>query len=76
MMKIPHVAMRFIAWTCVIGLAVASWTPGPNMVRTGFNTQLEHMAGYLVAAITVLCSAAKAARASGKGFATSKPLRE
>jgi VanZ family protein len=54
MMKIPYVAMRFIAWACVIGVAVASWTPGPNMVRTGFNTQLEHMAGYLIAAITVL----------------------
>ena len=53
-MKIPYVAMRFIAWACVIGLAVASWTPGPDMVRTGFNTQLEHMAGYLIAAITVL----------------------
>jgi len=53
-MKIPYVAMRLIAWGCVIGLAVASWTPGPDMVRTGFNTQLEHMAGYLIAAITVL----------------------
>ena len=46
--------MRFIAWGCVIGLAVASWTPGPDMVRTAFNTQLEHTAGYLIAAITVL----------------------
>ncbi len=53
-MKIPYVAMRFIAWACVIGLAVASWTPGPDIVRTGFNTRLEHMAAYLIAGIAVL----------------------
>jgi VanZ family protein len=53
-MKIPSVALRFIAWACVIGLAVASWTPGQEMVRTGFNTRLEHMAAYLIAGIAVI----------------------
>jgi VanZ family protein len=53
-MKIPNVALRFIAWACVIGLAVASWTPGQDIVRTGFNTQLEHMVAYLIAGIAVL----------------------
>jgi VanZ family protein len=52
-MKVPYVAMRFIAWACVIGLAVASWTPGPDIVRTGFNTRLEHTAAYLIAGIAV-----------------------
>ena len=46
--------MRFIAWVCIIGLAVASWTPGQDMVRTGFNTRLEHVAAYLITGITVL----------------------
>jgi VanZ family protein len=53
-MKIPSVALRFIAWVCVIGLAVASWTPGQEMVRTGFNTRLEHMAAYLIAGIAFI----------------------
>jgi VanZ family protein len=53
-MKIPCVALRFIAWACVIGLAVASWTPGQEVVRTGFNTRLEHMAAYLIAGIAVI----------------------
>jgi VanZ family protein len=53
-MKIPCVALRFVAWACVIGLAVASWTPGQEVVRTGFNTRLEHMAAYLIAGIAVI----------------------
>jgi VanZ family protein len=56
MMKIPYVAMRIIAWACVIGLAVASWTPGQEMVRTGFNTRLEHTTAYLMAGIAVLAA--------------------
>ena len=53
-MKIPSAALRFIAWTCVVGLAVASWTPGQEMVRTGFNTRLEHVGAYLIAGIVVI----------------------
>jgi hypothetical protein len=52
-MRIPCVA-KFIAWACVVGLAVASWTPGQEMIRTGFNTRLEHVAAYLIAGISVI----------------------
>jgi hypothetical protein len=45
------IALRFKAWACVIELAVASWTPGQEMVRTGFNTRLEHVAAYLIAGV-------------------------
>jgi VanZ family protein len=55
-MKTPYLAMRFIAWASVIGLAVASWTPGQEMVRTGFNTQLEHTTAYLMTGIAVLAA--------------------
>jgi hypothetical protein len=58
-MKIPRIALRFIAWGCLIGLAVASWTPnwaaGKEMFfRTGFDTRLEHVAAYLIAGIAVI----------------------
>jgi VanZ family protein len=53
-MKMPYVAMRFVAWACIIGLAVASWAPGQDIIRTGFNTRLEHMAAYLIAGLAVL----------------------
>jgi VanZ family protein len=53
-MKISSVALKFIAWASVVGLAVASWTPGQEMVRTGFNTRLEHVAAYLIAGIAVI----------------------
>jgi VanZ family protein len=53
-MKNPSIALRLLAWACVIGLAAASWTPGQEMVRTGFNTRLEHVAAYLIAGITVI----------------------
>jgi len=53
-MKNPKIALRFIAWVCVVGLAVASWTPGEEMVRTGFNTRLEHTVAYLIAGIAII----------------------
>jgi VanZ family protein len=46
--------LKAIAWICIIGLAVASWTPGQEMVRTGFNTRLEHTAAYLIAGIATI----------------------
>jgi VanZ family protein len=53
-MRTSSVALRVIAWACVIGLAVASWTPGQEMVRTGFNTRLEHLVAYLITGIAVI----------------------
>lgn len=46
--------LKVIAWICIIGLAVASWTPGQEMIRTGFNTRLEHTAAYWVAGAFVI----------------------
>jgi VanZ family protein len=49
-----NTVLRCIAWACVIGLAIASWTPGEEMIRTGFNTRLEHTVAYLIAGIAVI----------------------
>src|SRR6516225_3841840 len=46
--------LKVVAWICIIGLAVASWTPGEEMIRTGFNTRLEHTVAYLIAGIAVI----------------------
>ena len=46
--------LKVIAWICIIGLAVASWMPGQEMVRTGFNTRLEHTVAYLIAGIATI----------------------
>ena len=56
LMKIPSVALKFTAWACIIGLAVASLTPAQEMFRTGFNTRLEHMVAYLFAGIAVIAA--------------------
>jgi VanZ family protein len=54
-MKIPHFAIRFTAWAYVVGLAVASWTPDDQMIRSGFlDPRLEHVIAYMVAGIFVL----------------------
>jgi VanZ family protein len=46
--------LKMTAWLCIIGLAVASWTPGEEMVRTGLNTRLEHTVAYLIAGIATI----------------------
>ena len=48
-----------IAWICIIGLAVASWTPGQEMIRTGFSTRLEHTVAYLIAGIAAIIAPRK-----------------
>lgn len=58
-MKTPLTALRFVAWACLIGIAVVSWTPNwrPEhalFFRTGFNTRLEHVAAYLTTGIAVI----------------------
>ena len=37
-----------------LGLAVASWTPAQEMVRTGVSGQLEHVVAYFVAGIAFM----------------------
>lgn len=48
-------ACRWLAWGCVLLLAALSWTPGEEMVRTGFPGQIEHFVAYfgtgLIAAV-------------------------
>jgi VanZ family protein len=53
-MKNPSMVLRSMAWAGVVALAVASWTPGQEMVRTGFNTRFEHTLAYLIAGIAVI----------------------
>jgi hypothetical protein len=40
--------LRIVAWLSVLGLALASWTPGEHMIRTGVKGSLEHMTAYLI----------------------------
>jgi VanZ family protein len=40
--------MQIVALLAVVGLAVASWTPGEEMIRTGMNGKLEHAIAYLL----------------------------
>src|SRR5215470_13454078 len=46
--------LRFFAWLSVVGLAVASWTPGEYMIRTGARGSLEHMVAYLVSTLLLV----------------------
>jgi VanZ family protein len=50
-MKIPYSATRLTTWACFLGLAVASWTPGDEMIRTGLDPRLEHMLGYTITGV-------------------------
>ena len=52
--RMKNTVLRCIARACVIGLAIASWTPGEAMIRTGFNTRLERTVAYLVAGAFVI----------------------
>jgi VanZ family protein len=38
---------RIAAWTCLVLLAVLSWLPGEDMIRTGINGRIEHVVAYL-----------------------------
>lgn len=40
--------MRISAWLGVVALAVASWTPAEDMIRTGMGNKIEHMIAYLL----------------------------
>jgi VanZ family protein len=39
--------LRVAAWTCVVLLAVLSWLPADDMVRTGVDTRIEHVIAYM-----------------------------
>jgi VanZ family protein len=48
--------LRFAAWLSVLGLALASWTPGDEMIRTGANGKVEHALAYFISALLLLWS--------------------
>jgi hypothetical protein len=41
--------LRIAAWLSVLGLVMASWTPGEYMIRTGVRGSFEHVGAYSVA---------------------------
>jgi VanZ family protein len=43
--------LRFCAWLSVLGLALASWTPGEDVIRTGVRGSFEHIAAYLISTL-------------------------
>src|SRR5258708_20085356 len=47
MSKLIHIAVRIGAWGCVALLAILSWLPGDDMVRTGIDGRIEHVIAYL-----------------------------
>ena len=44
---------RFVAWSSIAVLGVASWLPGDEMIRTGADGRLEHAAAYLISGLAV-----------------------
>jgi VanZ family protein len=38
--------LRLAAWFCIVLLAVLSWLPGAEMVRTGLDGHIEHFIAY------------------------------
>ena len=39
-------AIRFLAWGCILAVAVLSLTPADQMLRTGFGARIEHVLAY------------------------------
>ena len=48
--------LPFFAWLSVLGLAIASWTPGEHMIRTGVRGSFEHIVAYFIPALMVVCA--------------------
>jgi VanZ family protein len=48
--------LPFFAWLSVVGLAVASWTPGEDMIRTGVGGSFEHIAAYFISTLMLVCA--------------------
>jgi hypothetical protein len=39
--------LRVAAWACVVLLAVLSWLPADEMIRTGVDGRIEHVVAYM-----------------------------
>ena len=48
--------LPFFAWLSVVGLAIASWTPGEEMIRTGVRGSFEHIAAYCISTLMLVCA--------------------
>ena len=48
-----HKVLQIVAWGCVAALALASLTPGDEMIRTALPGQFEHLLAYSFA--TTIC---------------------
>jgi VanZ family protein len=46
--------VQFVAWLEALALAIASWTEGDYMVRTGVNTLHEHATAYFLTALAFM----------------------
>ena len=46
--------LPFFAWLSVVGLAIASWTPGEEMIRTGVRGSFEHIAAYFIGTLMLV----------------------
>jgi VanZ family protein len=46
--------LPFFAWLSVVGLAIASWTPGEEMIRTGARGSFEHIAAYFISTLMLV----------------------
>jgi hypothetical protein len=51
MAKVISSFLRVAAWFSVPALALASWTPGEYMLRTGASGRLEHIVAYFISAL-------------------------
>ena len=48
--------LPYFAWLSVVGLAIASWTPGEEMIRTGVRGSFEHIAAYCISTLMLVCA--------------------
>jgi VanZ family protein len=48
------VLLRAAVWLSVLGLLVASWTPGQYMIRTGARGSFEHVGAYLMTTLLLV----------------------
>jgi VanZ family protein len=46
--------LRAAAWLSVLGLLVASWTPGDYMIRTGVRGSFEHVGAYFLTTLLLV----------------------
>ncbi|EPY01677.1 hypothetical protein [Magnetospirillum fulvum] len=65
--SIRSIAVRLLAWIGLIGLALLSWLPGDEMIRSGLDGRIEHVMAY--AGISTLVALAYARRIGLKAVA-------